>query len=160
MTTMTSRTSSLAKAQPAAPAATAPPLKIWGPLRAVVGLAALINLTVGLLFLVGPEFNFTLWPSPVSSTLSRFIGAIIFANGIGSALVTWNGSWENARVLFTVALVYGLAVLIALPFDLVIYKKDVVLWGYVLVDAVFLFPIGAIFLWNEYTRWRQRRSDQ
>jgi hypothetical protein len=62
--------------------------------------------------------------------------------------------------LFTVALVYGLAVLIALPFDLVIYKKDVVLWGYVLVDAVFLFPIGAIFLWNEYTRWRQRRSDQ
>jgi hypothetical protein len=73
------------------------PLKIWWPLRAVVGLAALINLAVGLLFIAGPELGVTLWPSPVSSTLSRFIGAIIFANGIGSAMVTWNGTWENAR---------------------------------------------------------------
>src|SRR5690349_12964121 len=128
-----------------APAAT--PLKIWTPLRAVVGLAAVINLVVGLLFIIGPELGFTLWPSPVGSSISRFIGAIIFANGIGSAVVTWNGTWENARVLFMVALLYGVIVLLALPFDLVIYQKDTVLWGYVLVDALFLLPIGLIFLY-------------
>jgi hypothetical protein len=153
----TARPIPLAAAQPAPVSGKTAPLKIWGPLRAVVGLAALINLTVGLLFMVGPEIGFTLWPSPVSSTLSRFIGAIIFGNGIGSALVTWNGNWEHARVLFAVALTYGLLILITLPFDLLVYKKDVVLWGYVAVDAIFLFPIGAIFLWNEYRRWRQRR---
>lgn len=134
------------------------PQKIWMPLRAVVGFAAVINLIVGLIFIIGPEFAFTLWPSPVGSTISRFIGAIIFANGVGSALVTWNGTWENARVLFAVALTYGLIVLVALPFDMILYKKDTILWGYVAIDAVFLFPIGLIFLWNEYTRWKQRRA--
>jgi hypothetical protein len=147
-------------AVPTAPPAPSPavPLKIWGPLRAVVGFAALINLTVGFLFMIGPELGFTLWPSPVSSTLSRFIGAIIFGNGIGSALVTWNGNWEHARVLFAVALTYGLLILVTLPFDLIVYQKDRILWGYVAVDAIFLFPIGAIFLWNEYLRWRARRA--
>jgi hypothetical protein len=134
------------------------PLKIWTPLRAVVGLAAVINLLVGLMFIIGPEIGVTLWPSPVGSTISRFIGAIIFANGIGSAMVTLNGTWENARVLFTVALLYGLIVLLALPFDMLVYKKDTVLWGYVLVDALFLFPIGLIFVYHEYLRWKQRRT--
>ncbi len=134
------------------------PLKIWTPLRAVVGFAALINLLVGLIFIIGPEVGVNLWPSPVGSTISRFIGAIIFANGIGSALVTWNGAWENARVLFSVALVYGLIVLFALPFDMLVYQKDTILWGYVAVDFIFLLPIGLIFLWHEYQRWQTRRK--
>jgi hypothetical protein len=132
--------------------------KIWMPLRAVVGFAALINLFVGFMFLIGPELGVTLWPSAVGSTISRFIGAIIFANGIGSALVTWNGKWENARVLFTVALTYGVIVLLALPIDLLMYQKDLILWGYVAIDAIFLLPIGAIFLAYEFRRWRSRNA--
>src|SRR5262245_33900936 len=121
---------------PASPPASVParpaPLKIWGPLRIGIGFAALINLTIGLLFLFGPEIGFTPWPSPVPSTISRFSGAIIFGSGIGSAMVTWNGNWEHARVLFSVALVYGVLILVLLPFDLVLYKKDTILWVYVL----------------------------
>jgi hypothetical protein len=134
------------------------PLKIWLPLRLVVALAAVINLTVGFLFLIGPEIQLTLWPSAMSSTLSRFIGAIILGNGIGSAMIVWDGKWENARVLFTVALIYGLAILISLPFDLLLYKKDVILWGYVALDAIFLLPIGAIYLVYEFIRWRNRST--
>lgn len=131
---------------------------IWLPLRLIVALAAVINLFVGSTFIVSPELGFTLWPSPVSSTLSRFIGAIIFGNGIGSAMIVWNGKWENARVLFTVALTYGVLVLFALPFDLLLYQKDVILWGYVAVDALFLFPIGAIYLFYEFKRFRSRTA--
>jgi hypothetical protein len=133
-------------------------LKIWMPLRAVVGLAAVINVFVGFMFIIGPEIGVTLWPSAVSSTLSRFIGGIIFANGVGSAMVVWNGKWENARVLFTVALTYGVIILLALPIDLLLYQKDLILWGYVVVDALFLFPIGAIYLFYEYKRWRAKRT--
>ena len=61
-------------------------------------------------------------------------------------------------VLFSVALLYGVLVLVALPFDLLVYGKDTILWGYVAVDALFLLPIGLIFLWQEYARWKQRRG--
>ncbi len=131
---------------------------IWLPLRLVVGLAAVINLFVGFMFIIGPELGITLWPSAVSSTISRFIGAIIFGNGVGSAMIVWNGKWENARVLFTVALLYGVLVLFALPFDLLVYQKDLILWGYVAVDAIFLFPIGAIYLFYEFKRFRAQRA--
>ena len=136
----------------------AAPLKIWMPLRGAIILAALVDLLVGLVFLIGPELGFTLWPSPVGSTISRFIGAIIFANGIGALMVAWNGGWEHARVLFTVSLLYGLLVLFALPLDLIVYGKDTVLWAYVAVDAVFLLPIAAAYLGHEYLRWKQRRA--
>jgi hypothetical protein len=133
-------------------------IKIWMPFRITIALTALINLTVGFLFIIGPEIGLTLWPSAISSTLMRFIGGIIFANGIGAAMVMWNGKWENARVLFTIALAYGVIVLLALPIDLLIYQKDLILWGYVVLDAIFLIPIGGIFLFYEYKRWRARRT--
>jgi hypothetical protein len=135
-----------------------PNLKIWMPFRATIALTALINLSVGSLFIIGPEIGLTLWPSAISSTLMRFIGGIIFANGIGAAMVMWNGKWENARVLFTIALAYGVVVLLTLPIDLLIYQKDLILWGYVVLDAVFLIPIGGIFLFYEYKRWRAKRA--
>lgn len=132
------------------------PPQIWLPVRLLIILAAVVDLFVGFLFLIGPELGFTLWPSPVSSTLSRFIGAIIFANGIGAAMVVWNGKWENARILFTVSLLYGVLILFFLPFDLLFYKKDLILWGYVAVDATFLLPISAIYLFYEFKRFRAR----
>lgn len=70
------------------------PITIWLPLRLVVALAALINLTVAFLFLIAPELGFSLWPSAVSSTISRFIGAIIFVMGL--ARPWWFGT-ANGR---------------------------------------------------------------
>jgi hypothetical protein len=62
------------------------------------------HLIVGLLFLFGPELGLTLWPSPIPAVLMRFIGAIIVGNGVGAWLAARQGTWEGARVIFTIAL--------------------------------------------------------
>ena len=70
-------------------------------------------------------------------------------------MIVWDGTWTHARVLVTVSLVYGLLVLVAVPFDMIVYGKDTVLWGYVVVDIIFIMPITIIYLIYEYRRWRQ-----
>lgn len=130
---------------------------IW-PLRIAIALTGIIDLVVGVAFLIGPELGFTPWPSAVPSLLSRFIGAIVFANGVGTAMIVWDGTWLHARVLVTVSLVYGLLVLVAIPFDLIVYGKDTILWGYVAVDVIFIVPITIIYIIYEFMRWRDARK--
>ena len=133
-------------------------LRMAWPLRIAIALTGIIDLVVGLLFLVGPELELTPWPSPIPSLISRFIGSIVFANGVGTAMIVWDGTWTHARVLVTVSLVYGLLVLVAVPFDMIVYGKDTVLWGYVVVDIIFIMPITVIYLIYEYRRWRLSRE--
>jgi hypothetical protein len=109
-----------------------------------IAATAVIDLLVGLAFLLGPELGLTLWPTPISSALMRFIGAIILANGFGALMIVGRPTWENARTLFTVALVYGIAVLLGLLYQLVVVGAAPIFWFYVVVDVVFLVPIGAI----------------
>ena len=120
-------------------------------LRVAVAVTALINLVVGIGFLVAPELGLALWPTPIAPVLSRFIGSIILGNAASAWLVARVGTWEAARVLFAVALVYGVIVLIAVVRDLLFTGAPPVLWGYVVVDAAFLIPIGYIF-------WSYERS--
>jgi len=122
------------------------------PLRGAVAVTALIDLLIGLAFLFGPELNLNLWPTPVGIELKRFIGSIILANGIGAALIVRQGTWEGARVLVTVALVYGLAVLVALLYDLARGVAAPFFWVYIALDAVFLVPIGYIYWSHERAR--------
>jgi hypothetical protein len=111
-----------------------------------------INLIVGLAFLLGPEMGLTLWPTPIAPLLMRFIGSIVLANGVGAALIARQGTWEGARVLFAVALVYGVVILIALLYHLLFLgNAPPVFWIYVLVDAIFLVPIAYIY-------WAYERS--
>ena len=56
-------------------------------LRKGFALTAFVNLVIGALFLLGPELGVSLWPSPISPVLTRFIGAIIMANGVGAWMV-------------------------------------------------------------------------
>ena len=121
------------------------------PLRRLISLAALINFIVGITFLLAPEIglpNF-LWPSPIPPVLMRFIGAIVIGNGVGAALIARWGDWRSARALFAVAFVYGLIVLIALLYHLLTGTAAPLFWGYVIVDAIFLIPIGYIYWQNE-----------
>src|SRR6266508_3001180 len=122
------------------------------PLRGAVALTAAIDLMIGLAFLFGPEIGLTLWPSPIAPVLMRFIGAIVLGNGVGAALIARRGSWESARVLFAVALVYGIAVLLALLYHLLVVGGAAPVFRfYVAVDAGFLIPIAAVF-------WMYERS--
>src|SRR5215213_10012466 len=118
----------------------------FGPaLRAAIAVTAAIDLLIGLAFLLGPELGLTLWPTPIPLALMRFIGAIVVANGVGALMIVRRPTWENARTLFTVALVYGIVVLIALIYQLLILGAASIFWIYVLVDTVFLVPIGVVF---------------
>lgn len=122
------------------------------PLRAAIAVAALSNFLIGLAFLFGPELNLNLWPTPVGVELKRFIGSIIVANGIGAAIIVRRGTWENARVLMMVALVYGAAILVMLLYDLVRGIADPFFWIYVAVDTIFLVPVAYIYWLYERAR--------
>ena len=116
-------------------------------LRRLTGFTSLINFAVGLVFLFGPETGLTdfLWPSPIPPVLLRFIGSIIVGNGVGAALIARWGDWKSARALFMVAFVYGVIVFFGLLYHLLTGTANPLFWGYLVVDAVFLFPIGYIF---------------
>jgi hypothetical protein len=120
-------------------------------LQTAITVTAIINLIIGLLFLFAPELGFALWPTPIAPVLSRFIGSIIVANGVGAWLVVRQGTWEGARVLFAVALVYGVVVLVTLLYHLLVGDRALFFWIYAVVDAIFLGPIAYIY-------WKYERS--
>jgi hypothetical protein len=121
-------------------------------LRAAIAIAAVSNFLIGLAFLFGPELNLNLWPTPVGVELKRFIGSIIIANGIGAAMIVRRGTWENARVLMMVALIYGVAVFIMLLYDLVQGIANPFFWLYIVVDAIFLVPVAYVYWLYERAR--------
>jgi hypothetical protein len=121
------------------------PLLLAPLLRYTIAFAAVLNLIIGLLFFFGPELGITLWPSPLPREMMRFVGSIVFANGIGAAMIVRRPTWENARVLVAVALVYGVAVLLGLFFDLVTAGAPVVFWIYLIINTFFLLPAAYFF---------------
>jgi hypothetical protein len=114
-----------------------------------------VDFLIGLAWLCGPEAGLSLWPSSIPSVLSRFIGAIVLANGCGAVLIAVNGTWESARALFIVALIYGGAVVLGLLYELLFHGAPPIFWAYVVVDFVFLFPI--LFILGYY-EWAARRA--
>ena len=116
-------------------------------LRITIAVAAVLNLLIGLLFLFGPELKFILWPSPIPREMMRFIGSIVLANGIGAAMIVRRPTWENARVLIAVALVYGSLIFLSLIVDLLAAGAPPVFWIYLMINTFFLIP-AAYFFWK------------
>ena len=121
-------------------------------LRWTIAIAAALNLLIGLLFLFGPELGISLWPSPLPREIMRFIGSIVFANGIGAAMIVRRPTWENARVLIAVALVYGFLVLLSLLVDLLAAGASPLFWIYLAVNTFFLLP--ATYFFRKYEQAR------
>ena len=125
--------------------------------RVAVAVAAFIDLLVGLAFLFGPELSLNLWPTPVGVELKRFIGAIILGNGVGAAMIVRQATWEGARVLLTVSLVYGVAVFVTLLYDLARGAAAPFFWIYITLDAIFLVPIAYIYWSHERARYAVKK---
>jgi hypothetical protein len=125
------------------------PLMLAPLLRLTIAFAAVLNLLIGLLFFFGPELGITLWPSPspLPREMLRFTGSIVLANGIGAAMIVHRPTWENARVLVAVALVYGVAVFLGLSIDLLAAGAPSIFWIYLIINTLFLFP-AAYFFWK------------
>ena len=128
------------------------PLMLAMPLRLTITIAAALNLLIGLLFLFGPELGFVLWPSPLPREMMRFVGSIVFANGIGAAMIARRPAWENARVLIAVALVYGVLVFFGLIVDLLNAGAPFVFWIYLAINTLFLIPAAYFFWQYEHAR--------
>jgi hypothetical protein len=122
----------------------------------LVYVTAVIDLVIGILFFFGPELPFVLWPSDIPPLLFRFIGAIVLGNGFGAALAARQATWEGARVIFTVALIYGVAVFLGLLYNLLFKGAPSIFWIYVIVDTVFLVPIAYIY-WTHERAYRDAR---
>jgi len=116
-------------------------------LRITITIAAALNLLIGLFFLLGPELGFVLWPSPLPREIMRFIGSIVFANGIGAGMIARRPTWENSRVLIAVALVYGTLIFLSLIVDLLAAGAPSIFWIYLVINTLFLFP-AAYFFWK------------
>jgi len=127
----------------------ASPDRRWlsAPLRRVLALAALIDVILGALFLLGPEIGLSLWPAQISPLLSRFIGAIVVASGVGVLVAARQGTWQSARALFYVGLVYDLLTLVALLYHLFFMGAPSVFWVYAALDAIYLVPIAYV-IWT------------
>ena len=114
-------------------------------LRRVLYGTAVIDLVIGLLFLLDPELDSAPWPKPIAPVLVRFIGSIVIANAAGLVVAARQGTWEGARALFAVASVYGLVALVAVTAQLLSAPDGQgVLWIYVAVLVVFLGPIAVL----------------
>jgi hypothetical protein len=116
-------------------------------LRFTIAIAAALNILIGLLFLFGPELGFAIWPSPLPREMMRFVGSIVVANGVGAAMIFRRPSWENARVLVAVALVYGGLVFLGLLVDLLAAGAPPIFWIYLVINMFFLLPT-AYFFWK------------
>jgi hypothetical protein len=123
------------------------PLMLTPLLRFTIGIAAALNFLIGLVFLLGPELGFALWPSPLPREMMRFIGSIVLANGMGAAMIARKPTWENSRVLIAVALVYGTLIFLGLIFDLLTAGAPAVFWIYLAINTLFLVP-AAYFFWK------------
>lgn len=126
-------------------------------LRWVLAGTAVIDLVIAMLFMLDPELDSAPWPTDIAPTLVRFIGAILLGNAAGALVVAKHGTWEGARALFTVALVYGVAALVAVPAQLAIVGGQSSLWIYVVIVAIFVVPIAGIML--TYERRSRQLSD-
>jgi len=84
--------------------------------------------------------------------MMRFIGSIVLANGIGAAMIVRKPTWENARVLIAVALVYGTLIFLSLIVDLLTAGAPPIFWIYLAINTFFLLP-ATYFFWK-YERAR------
>ncbi len=126
---------------------------LGGGARLGMYLTALLDGLLGLGFLLAPELNLPVWPTPLPPILMRFVGSIVLANGVALVMAARQGTWDGARVLFSIALTYAVLVLVALLYHLLLLGAPALFWGYTLADTLFLVAVARI-MWQYEGRYR------
>ncbi len=115
------------------------------PLKAILFLAAVIDVILGVQIFLSPELGFALWPTAITPMLARFIVAV---SGIGIFMAIRWGTWEGVRAQFVAGFTYGAMVLAALLYHLS-QGANPVFWVYAGIDLMYLIPIALIFWLHE-----------
>jgi hypothetical protein len=117
--------------------------------RRLAFFAGLFNLAIGLAFFFLPELQLSVWPTPISPLLARFVGSIILGNAMGAIWLAFEREWVRVRPLAIVALVYGTLVALALLYHLLWLKAASIFWLYFLFDTPFLIVFYALFIYHD-----------
>jgi hypothetical protein len=121
-------------------------------LTTILLAAGALDVLLGAVFFTGPETGLSLWPTTIPPLLLRFVGAIVLASGVGVIVAARQRTWEGARALFWLGLVYSVASLVGTVYHLVALNANAAFWGYAALDVVYLVPIVGIILANERPR--------
>jgi hypothetical protein len=122
-------------------------------IKITLALAASIDLVLGLLIFFTPELEVSVWITPIAPLLSRFVGAIVAASGVGIFIAIAWGTWEGVRAQFVAGFVYGAMVLMALLLAL-LQGANPIFGVYAAINVGYLVPIALIFLAHERARKR------
>jgi hypothetical protein len=122
-------------------------------IKITLALAATIDLVLGLLIFFTPELEVSVWITPIAPLLSRFVGAIVAASGVGIFIAIAWGTWEGVRAQFVAGFVYGAMVLMALLLAL-LQGANPIFGVYAAINVGYLVPIALIFLAHERARKR------
>lgn len=120
------------------------------PLKWLLVAAAIIDLVLGIIFFIGPETGWSVWPSDVPPLLSRLVGAIVIASGVGVLVAARQGTWTGARALFAVGWVYGALALVALLYHLLVLGAPGVFWLYAGLAMLYLAVISYVIWAYEF----------
>jgi hypothetical protein len=120
-------------------------------IKITLALAASIDLVLGLLIFFTPELEVSVWITPIAPLLSRFVGAIVAASGVGIFIAIAWGTWEGVRAQFVAGFVYGAMVLVALLLAL-LQGANPIFGVYAAINVGYLVPIALIFLAHERAR--------
>ena len=124
--------------------------RVLSPLLLRVLLAAgVVDIVLGAVLFTGPETGIGIWPTAISPILLRFVGGIVAASGVGVVVAALQKTWEGARALFWVGLVYSLATLVALVYHLLALGAPAAFWIYAAFDVGYLVPIAWVLVSNE-----------
>jgi hypothetical protein len=122
-------------------------------IKITLALAATIDVVLGFLIFFTPELEVSVWITPIAPLLSRFVGAIVAASGMGIFIAIAWGTWEGVRAQFVAGFVYGVLVLVALLIHL-LQGANPIFGFYAAINFGYLVPIALIFLAHERARKR------
>jgi O-antigen/teichoic acid export membrane protein len=125
------------------------PLTFSWPERILALLAGIFNLLIGTAFFFLPELHLPIWPTSIPSILTRFIGAIVIANGIGALSLAREREWARVRPLALVAAVYGTLVALALLYHLLWLHASPTFWLYFFFDLPFSLVFYGLFIYHD-----------
>lgn len=128
--------------------------------RLLAFIAGLLNIVVGVGFLLLPELQLPLWPTSISPILTRFIGAIILGNAAGALWLSREKEWARVRPLAIVAAVYGTVVAIALLYHLIWLNAAAAFWMYFAFDTPFLLVFYGLFIYHDIRPALTRHPEQ
>ena len=131
------------------------------PIRAVLALAGLVELAIGLFLFLWPEAAMRIWPWTLTPITARVTGGWFALPGVSALLMACDGRWSASRVVVLAGAVLAALILVGIArawgdFD----PSNPLTWVYAALIALTLLGFGALYLGMEAYRRRRRAANR